>query len=144
MSSLEHAIAIAAEAHRGQKDKAGEPYILHPIRVMLRVSTTEERIVAVLHDLLEDTPWERVDLEREGFPAGVLDALEALTRKPHETYEQFLVRAAGDPIAIRVKLADLEDNLDASRLQSPTDRDLRRMAKYESARTYLQSFSQGI
>jgi (p)ppGpp synthase/HD superfamily hydrolase len=144
MSSLEHAIAIAAEAHRGQKDKAGEPYILHPIRVMLRVSTTEERIAAVLHDLLEDTPWERTDLEGEGFSAEVLDAVEALTRQPHETYEEFLARAAGDPIAIRVKLADLEDNLDTSRLPNPTGRDRRRMAKYESARTYLESISQKI
>lgn len=139
MSTLERAIAIAAEAHVGQKDKAGEPYILHPIRVMLRVSTTEERIAAVLHDLLEDTPWKRADLEREGFPTDVLDAIEALTRRPKETYDEFVARAARNQIAIRVKLADLEDNLDKSRIANPTERDFRRMAKYESARAFLRS-----
>jgi len=139
MSTLERAITIAAQAHQGQTDKAHEPYILHPIRVMLRLSTPDERMAAVLHDLLEDTDWSRMDLEREGFSRAVLDAVEALTRRSDETYEDFLHRVSLNPIALRVKLADLEDNLDASRIAQLTDRDVRRMEKYRAARTLLES-----
>ncbi len=139
MSTLERAITIAAQAHQGQTDKAHEPYILHPIRVMLRLSTPDERMAAVLHDVLEDTDWSRMDLEREGFSRAVLDAVEALTRRSDETYEDFLHRVSLNPIALRVKLADLEDNLDASRIAQPTDRDVRRMEKYRAARTLLES-----
>ncbi len=139
MSTLERAITIAAQAHQGQTDKAHEPYILHPIRVMLRLSTPDERMAAVLHDVLEDTDWSRTDLEREGFSRAVLDAVEALTRRSDETYEDFLHRVSLNPIALRVKLADLEDNLDASRIAQPTDRDVRRMEKYRAARTLLES-----
>jgi len=139
MSTLERAITIAAQAHQGQTDKAHEPYILHPIRVMLRLSTPDERMAAVLHDVLEDTDWSRMDLEREGFSRAVLDAVEALTRRSDETYEDFLHRVSLNPIALRVKLADLEDNLDASRIAQLTDRDVRRMEKYRAARTLLES-----
>jgi (p)ppGpp synthase/HD superfamily hydrolase len=141
MSTLERAIAVAAAAHQGQTDKAHEPYILHPIRVMLKLSTPDERTAAVLHDLLEDTNWTRADLEREGFCQVVLDAVEALTRRSEETYEDFLHRVSLNPVALRVKLADLEDNLDASRIEQPTERDLRRMEKYRAARALLESFS---
>ncbi len=143
MSTLERAITIAAQAHQGQTDKAHEPYILHPIRVMLRLSTPDERMAAVLHDVLEDTDWSRTDLEREGFSRAVLDAVEALTRRSDETYEDFLHRVSLNPIALRVKLADLEDNLDASRIAQPTDRDVRRMEKYRAARTLLESVGAG-
>ncbi len=144
MSTLERAIAIAAEAHQGQRDKAHEPYILHPIRVMLRLSDPDERVAAMLHDLLEDTDWGRSDLEREGFSRSVLDAVESLTRRSDETYEDFLNRLSLNPIALRVKLADLEDNLDASRIEQPTERDLRRMDKYRSARAFLESVAAAI
>ncbi|NTW37933.1 MAG: HD domain-containing protein [Syntrophobacteraceae bacterium] len=143
MSTLERAITIAAQAHQGQTDKAHEPYILHPIRVMLRLSTPDERMAAVLHDVLEDTDWSRTDLEREGFSRAVLDAVEALTRRSDETYEDFLHRVSLNPIALRVKLADLEDNLDASRIAQPTDRDVRRMEKYRAARALLESVGAG-
>lgn len=143
MSTLERAITIAAQAHQGQTDKAHEPYILHPIRVMLRLSTPDERMAAVLHDVLEDSDWSRTDLEREGFSRAVLDAVEALTRRSDETYEDFLHRVSLNPIALRVKLADLEDNLDASRIAQPTDRDVRRMEKYRAARTLLESVGAG-
>jgi (p)ppGpp synthase/HD superfamily hydrolase len=144
MSTLERAIAIAAEAHQGQQDKSHEPYILHPIRVMLRLSNPDERVAAMLHDLLEDTDWSRPDLEREGFSTTVLDAVESLTRRPDETYEDFLNRLSLNPIALRVKLADLEDNLDASRIEQPTERDLLRMDKYRSARAFLESVAVAI
>ena len=140
MSTLERAIAIAAEAHAGQADKAGVPYILHPIRVMLRMQTLEERIVAVLHDVLEDCPaWSASRLWDEGFGPAVLAALDALTRREGEPYMEFVRRAAADPIARRVKLADLEDNLDATRLAELTARDRSRMDRYRRAHARVSS-----
>ena len=140
MSTLERAIAIAAEAHAGQADKAGAPYILHPIRVMLRVQTLEERIVAVLHDVLEDCPaWSASRLRDEGFGPAALTAIHALTRRDGEPYMEFVRRAAADPIARRVKLADLEDNLDATRLAELTARDRSRMERYRRAHALVSS-----
>lgn len=92
MSTLERAIAVAARAHEGQYDKGGAAYILHPLRVMMRVSTPEQRIVAVLHDVLEDTPLTLSDLAREGFPLKILAAVLALSRREGESYEAFVVR----------------------------------------------------
>ncbi len=131
--TLERAIAIAAEAHAGQRDKAGQPYILHCLRVMLRVETAAERIAAVLHDLLEDTEWRREDLLREGFAPATVDAIVALTRQDGESYEAFVERAGSHPSARRVKLADLEDNMDLSRIPHPTEKDQARMRKYRQA-----------
>jgi (p)ppGpp synthase/HD superfamily hydrolase len=140
MSTLERAIAIAAEAHAGQADKAGAPYILHPIRVMLRMDTTEERIVAVLHDVLEDCPaWSAERLRTEGFGPPVIAALEALTRRAGEPYMDFVRRAAAHPIARSVKLADLEDNLDSTRLSEVTAQDQSRMERYRRAQALLRS-----
>src|SRR5687767_2629355 len=85
VSTLERAIAIAAQAHAGQVDKAGQPYILHPLRVMLRLATEEERIVGVLHDVVEDTPVSLQQLRDEGFSESVLSAVEALTKRDGET-----------------------------------------------------------
>jgi (p)ppGpp synthase/HD superfamily hydrolase len=144
MSTLEKAIVIAAEAHRGQTDKAREPYILHPLRVMLRVSSPVERMAAVLHDVLEDSDWTLADLEREGFCREVLEAVDALTRCAGESYEDFLHRAAGHPVALRVKLADLEDNLDLSRIGAPTEADWRRMVRYRWARSLLQTIQEKV
>ena len=80
MGNLERAIEIAASAHRGQTDKGGQPYILHPIRVMLRMNTAEERIAAVLHDVVEDSEWTFDALTEEGFSPAVVEALRALTK----------------------------------------------------------------
>src|SRR5437016_14147144 len=112
VSLLDTAIQIAAEAHAGQKQKNGQPYILHPFRVMARVQTEEEKIVAVLHDLIEDTPWTAEQLKQRGFPPHILHALDCVTKRPDDRYEDFVTRSAADPIALRVKLADLEDNMD--------------------------------
>ena len=133
MSSLERAIAIAARAHEGQVDKAGMPYILHPLRVMLAVRTPEERIVAVLHDVLEDTAVSIEDLRAEGFPDPVLAALVSVTKREGEEYPEFVQRAIADPIGRRVKLAELLDNSDLSRIPGPTPRDLERMERYRRA-----------
>ncbi len=135
MSTLERAIAIAVEAHAGQSDKGGAPYVLHPLRVMLTVSTDEERIAAVLHDVVEDCPaWSLDRLRSEGFSDAVVGALDALTRRGGESYEAFVARAGKNPIARRVKLADLADNSDVSRLRrEPTEADRRRLERYRRA-----------
>jgi (p)ppGpp synthase/HD superfamily hydrolase len=133
MSTLERAIVIAAEAHTGQVDKAGAPYILHPLRVMLRVRTNAERIAAVLHDVVEDTPWTLDALAAEGFAPAVLSAVDALTRRDRESYEAFVSRAGADPVARVVKLADLADNMDLARLPAPSARDAERLERYRRA-----------
>ena len=131
--TLERAIAIAATAHAGQVDKGGAPYILHPLKVMLRMSTLEERIVAVLHDVVEDCDISLEDLRKEGFSEVVLTAIESLTKVPGESYEDFVERAAQNPIGRVVKLADLEENSDLSRIASPSWEDLERIEKYRRA-----------
>jgi (p)ppGpp synthase/HD superfamily hydrolase len=134
MSSLERAIAIAAEAHAGQHDKAGAPYVLHPLRMMLRVASNDERIVAVLHDVCEDCPgWTFDRLRAEGFSEKILTALDTVTKRDGEAYEDFVRRAANNTIGRAVKLADLQDNCDLSRISNPTPRDFERIEKYKRA-----------
>jgi (p)ppGpp synthase/HD superfamily hydrolase len=142
MSHLEKAIAIAVEAHRGQTDKAGQPYILHPLRMMLRLDGEAEQIVAVLHDVIEDTKVTAADLRREGFSDEILDALAHVTKRKGENYQDFVARAAKNPIARRVKLADLEDNMDVRRLKRVTERDRKRLSKYLRAWRSLKSLSE--
>jgi len=131
--TLERAIAIAATAHAGQVDKGGAPYILHPLKVMLRMSTLEQRIVAVLHDVVEDCGVSLNDLRKEGFSEEILSAIESVTRVPGESYGDFVDRAAQNPIGRVVKLADLEENSDLSRIASPSWKDLERIEKYRRA-----------
>lgn len=138
MSTLERAIAIAAQAHAGQTDKAGAPYILHPLRVMLMLDTTEAQIVGVLHDVIEDTPITYDDLRAEGFSEAILAALECVTKRDGEEYTTFVGRAAQNPIARQVKLADLQDNSDLSRIPSPTAKDYARLEKYRQAIALLK------
>lgn len=130
---LEKAIAIAVDAHCGQKDRYGAPYILHPLRVMARVTTPIEKTVAILHDVVEDTDWSLQDLKREGFSAPIIEALKCVTKKQGEAYEDFVQRSASNPVARRVKLADLEDNMDLRRMPSITAQDKTRLEKYVNA-----------
>lgn len=139
MSTLEHAIALAAKAHAGQVDKAGAPYILHPLRVMLRCATFEQRVTAVLHDVVEDCGITSDRLRDEGFSEPIVRAVLALTKQEGEDYDAFVRRAGADPIARVVKLADLADNRDLSRIPNPTDKDRERLQKYERAVAYLES-----
>ena len=141
MSLLERAIGIAVEAHRGQRDRYGAPYILHPLRVMERVRSETEKTVAVLHDVVEDTPWTLAELRREGFSEEVLAALDAVTKREGEAYEDFVSRSASNALARRVKLADLEDNMDLRRFPSVGPEDLERLEKY---RTAWQRLSYGL
>ncbi len=138
MSTLERAIAIAAEAHAGQLDKAGEPYILHPLRVMLALETTEDRIVGVLHDVVEDNvAWPLAALRAEGFSEAVLEAIDAVSRREGEDYAAFVHRAAQNEIGRRVKIADLADNMDLMRMKTPRPEDHGRMEMYRMAREIL-------
>ena len=139
---LERAIALAVEAHEGQRDKAGMPYMLHPLRMMLRMVMPEEKIVAVLHDVVEDTPWTLDTLRDQGFSEVIIEAVDGLTRRVEESYDMFIARAARNPLARRVKLADLEDNLDLRRLASLTADDLERLIRYQRAWHYLTDYSE--
>jgi (p)ppGpp synthase/HD superfamily hydrolase len=133
MSTLERAIEIAAGAHAGKKDKAGAPYILHPLRVMLKLSSPEEQITAVLHDVVEDSDLTLEDIRRAGFSVTILTAVASVTRRKGEAYNQYVLRAAANPIGRRVKLADLEDNCDLSRIANPTRQDQTRIEEYRRA-----------
>ena len=137
MSTLERAISLAAQAHAGQVDKAGQPYILHPLRVMLRVSTDEERIAAILHDVVEDTSVTLDQLATEGFSQTVLAAVLALTKLPGETRMEAASRAVANPVARTVKLADNAENMDLSRIANPTEKDFARLKEYEQVRALL-------
>jgi guanosine-3',5'-bis(diphosphate) 3'-pyrophosphohydrolase len=138
MATLERAIEIAAKAHAGQKDKAGTQYILHPLRVMLRVSTPDERIAAVLHDVVEDTSVTLEGLRAEGFSEEVIAAIDALTKRTGETRIDAAKRAATNPIARIVKLADNAENMDLSRIRYPTEKDLQRIGEYQAVRSVLE------
>ncbi len=133
MTPLERAIQIAAAAHAGQTGKDGAPYILHPLRLMLKMSTDEERIVAVLHDVVEDTSVTFDDLRREGFSDEVLETVRLLTHEEGISYEDYVARLAPHPLAKKVKLADLEDNSDIRRLSGIEDKDVPRLRKYHRA-----------
>jgi len=135
---IERAIEIAAVAHRGQVDKAGQPYILHPLRVMLACKGDAARIAAVLHDVIEDTDWTPEALRAEGASEEILAALDAVTKREGEGYPDFVKRAARNPIGCEVKIADLQDNMDLSRITSPSDADLIRVERYRAALEYLK------
>lgn len=137
MSTLERAISLAAQAHAGQVDKAGQPYILHPLRVMLRVSTEEERIAAILHDVVEDTSITLEQLAEEGFSPTVVAAVEALTKRHGESRIEAAARAAKSRVARTVKLADNAENMDISRIAHPTEKDFSRIQEYERVRALL-------
>ena len=134
---LDRAKAIATSAHEGQVDKAGKPYIEHPMRVMNMGKTVEEKIAGVLHDVVEDSDWTFEMLEKEGIPKDVMDALRCVTKlSEDEDYNHFIERVKTNPLAVKVKLNDLKDNMDITRLGEVTEKDLARLNKY--IRAYRQ------
>ena len=134
MSTLERAIQIATEAHKGQFDKAGREYIGHPIRVMKMGKTEDEKIVGVLHDVIEDTDWTFERLEAEGFSQEVINALKCVTKtSENENYDDFIDRVKKNPLAASVKINDLTDNMDIRRLPYLSDKDVKRLKKYLKA-----------
>ena len=134
---LDRAREIAKAAHEGQVDKAGKPYIEHPMRVMKMGKTVEEKIAGVLHDVVEDSEWTFEMLEKEGIPKDVMDALRCVTKlSEDEDYDHFIARVKTNPLAVKVKLNDLKDNMDITRLDQVTEKDLARLNKY--IRAYKQ------
>jgi (p)ppGpp synthase/HD superfamily hydrolase len=133
MATFDRALHIALEAHKNQKDKNGAPYILHVMRVMMRGKNEDEKIVGVLHDLVEDTAWTFQDLRREGFSEHIIEAVRCLTRPEEEPYDHFIERIKTNRLAIAVKLNDLEDNMDVRRLQKLEENHLVRLNKYLKA-----------
>lgn len=136
-SLLDRAIMLATRCHEGQVDKGGQPYILHPLRVMLACQTEQERITAVLHDVMEDCGVSWATIARR-FGDAIADAVAALTREEGESYASFIKRCATNPIARTVKMADLADNMDVRRLgREPTAEDGKRLHRYADARALL-------
>ena len=131
---LAKAIEIALKAHEGQVDKSGMPYAGHVMRVMQAGRTHDEKIVGVLHDLVEDTHWTFDMLLEEGFPPHIVDALRCVTKiSEDEPYEEFIKRVKTNPLAVAVKINDLTDNMDIRRLPDLTDKDAKRLRKYLKA-----------
>ena len=139
--NLAKAIEIAASAHSTQKDKGGSPYILHPIRVMMSLNTEEEKIVGVLHDVVEDSEdWDFDRLREEGFAEDIISALKSVTKQSDaENYEAFIERAGRNQIGRNVKIADIKDNLDITRIGPLKEKDLLRINKYKNALSKLAS-----
>lgn len=131
--NLETAIALAVKAHQGQRDKAGNPYVLHPLRLMFKMSSEIEMIVAVLHDVVEDSDTTMSDLRAMGFSDEVLEAVDCLTQRNTESYDAFIERSKANPISKKVKSADLEDNMDIKRLDRITEQSVERLRKYHRA-----------
>ena len=139
--NLERAIEIAVSAHKGVKDKGGNPYILHPLRVMLSLNSEEEKIVGVLHDVVEDAEdWTFEKLQDEGFSTQILEGLQSVTKTSEdENYDEFVQRAITNAIGRQVKIADIKDNLDVTRIDILTEKDMKRLQRYKKSLKILQS-----
>lgn len=141
---LETAIAIAVQAHRGVMDKAGIPYILHPLRVMGGAKALKEKIVGVLHDTVEDTDENSLlnvtfeYLREEGFTDEILEALDSVTHRKREPYEVYIQRAKANAIGRKVKILDLRDNSDIFRLHVVEEKHLKQMKRYHAAMLELR------
>ena len=129
-ADLDKAILIAVQAHYGQKDRYGQPYILHPLRVMMKVKSETEKIIAALHDVVEDSALTLEDLKKEGFSNEIIRAVDCLTKREGEPYEAHVERARLNRLALPVKIADLEDNMDPQRMGMLSDGDKKRIVRY--------------
>ncbi|MDY0236199.1 MAG: GTP pyrophosphokinase [Gudongella sp.] len=135
---LGKAIDISFNAHKGQYDKAGKPYASHPIYVACKMKTDKEKIVALLHDVLEDTEITVEYLIQEGYTGEIIEAIIAITRENAEDYFQYIKRVKQNPLAKKVKIEDLKHNMDISRINEPTQRDLERVERYKKALVILR------
>ena len=138
MADLQRAIEIAVLAHRGQMQRNGLPYVLHPFTLMLQMDSVTTQIIAVLHDVVEDSDWTLEDLAAEGFSPDIIAALDCLTHRPDERYEDYIERLILNPLAREVKRADLVDNMNIERIPELSDRDLKRLHRYHKAWRRLQ------
>ena len=141
MPTFEDALALAAMAHKGQYDLAGAPYICHPMRVALAQTDERARIVAILHDTVEDTAMTYDDLAQAGFDDEIIAAVEALTKRLGEKRIDAAVRAKANPLALQVKLADVADNMNLARIGHPTAEDYARLKEYDRVLAFLRSES---
>jgi (p)ppGpp synthase/HD superfamily hydrolase len=139
MTIIEKSLAIALRAYEGKTDKAGREYIHHPLRLMARMSTDQEMSVALLHDVIEDSDISAEQLLADGIPAEVVEAVLCLTKYPDEDYRDFVARAKKNELARKVKIVDIEDNINVLRLQNLTDKDLARIRKYHAAWQFLKA-----
>lgn len=139
MSLESMARIVASKAHRNQSDRAGVPYIKHPETVAAMVTTDEEKAVAYLHDVIEDTPLTLEDLKKQGFPSTVINAVALLTKQKGQSYQDYLEGVKENALARKVKLADLKHNSDLTRLHVVTDADIKRYEKYQEAIAYLST-----
>lgn len=144
LSEFDRALILATYHHRGVLDKGGEPYILHVLRVMMAVETEEQRVAALLHDLLEDTDMVEEDLRRLKFSPETVQSVLLLTREKGDDYEEYIRRLAKNPVSRKVKLADLQDNQKKERLPNPLkEEDMKRLEKYRAAEAYLKASEEG-
>lgn len=134
---LDKAAQICISKHTGQRDKMGRAYFQHPMRVAMRCQSDDEKIVALLHDTIEDTDVTPEYLIAEGFPQYIVDGILSVTKREGECYEDFVARAAQNPLGLVVKFHDLEDNLDVFRLDSVSPETAERLTKYLAARKFL-------
>jgi len=132
------ALKLCYEAHRGQTDKSGLPYVFHPFHLAEQMTDEESAVAALLHDVVEDTEYSFADLENMGFGGRVLEALRLLTHEKGVPYPEYVKRLKSNPIARSVKIADLRHNSDLSRLEAPSEEDLRRREKYQDALKLLE------
>nr|WP_278430741.1 HD domain-containing protein [Brevibacillus laterosporus] len=139
MNMAVEAVLLATKAHANQQDKGGQPYILHPLRVMMYMPSDEARAVAVLHDVLEDTDVTADDLREAGFPKEVVEAVMILTKNSKEDYDSYIKRVKQNQLARAVKIADIKDNLDLTRIAEPTEADVARIEKYKRALKELEA-----
>jgi len=130
MSTLEKALIIAAQAHSGQKQRNGDPYILHPLRIMHQLNTESEKIAAVLHDVIEDSDLTLSDLQNEGFSEDIIHIVDLLTHYEKDSYTEYIDRLKDHPVARKIKLIDLQDNMDIQRLNSINEKDFKRLERY--------------
>ncbi|MCM3132124.1 GTP pyrophosphokinase [Paenibacillus polysaccharolyticus] len=135
---IELAISVALKAHKGQLDKGGHPYILHPLAVMNRVASIEEKVVAVLHDVIEDSEVTIEELRELGFSEEILTAIQLLTRSTEDSYEEFIEKTIMNRTARNVKIADIQENMNISRIKNPMEEDYNRLEKYRKALERLE------
>lgn len=128
---------LAREAHKGQVDKSGEDYIYHPLYVASQMNSEDEKAVALLHDVVEDTFITLADLAKRGFSKEIIEAVDAITKRTGEDYRTYLGRVKTNPIARVVKIADIYHNMNLKRLKKPKEKDFARMEKYKSALAFL-------
>ncbi len=138
MDLADRAMDIAVHVHKGQKDRYGKNYIFHPIRIMMRMTSMTEKIVALLHDVVEDSEWTVDQLANDGFPAEITDAVDAISKREGEAYFDYIERLRKNFLAARVKMADLEDNMDLRRIAHIDTETAARLAAYRKAYTLLK------